>query len=234
MEWEFKPHNNKKCVYVVRVDNYWPELCDMSLPNLQIYANKIGADFHVITERKYPEFPPTYEKMQVYDLGMDNEWNILIDADFLIHPLCPDFTKQLRDDTVGIDYAYDASLLFDMNNKYFRRDGRYQGMVTNDNRQQGIATGLVVTNNLTHDLWTPLECSWEEVLKRTKRAFIVDEYCVSMNLARYGLKYRGIFQDHLHLRDQWLIHLGAEEKSQSEKDDILKRAETLLESWGHL
>lgn len=235
--WEFRPHNNKTCIYVVRVDNYWPELCSLTIPNLKMYADKIGAEFHEITTRKYPDFPPTYEKLQVYELGMDNEWNILIDADFLLHPLCPDFTKLLRPDVVGIDSGYDASLLLNMNSKYFRRDTRrpmLSGNTLTKNSRQGIATGLVVSNNLTHDLWTPLEYGWEEARKHTKREFIVDEYCISRNIARFGLKYGGVFQGHMELRESWLVHLGIEEKNQQERQTAINHAKTLLKKWGQI
>ena len=221
--WEHTPHNGRTCIYVVRVNDYWPELCNLTIPNLRRYARKIGADFVEITERKYPDFPPTYEKVQVHDLGWQNEWNILIDADFLLHPLTPDFRLALPPRVVGFDYGYAASSFLDTRSKYFLRYGQ----------DRGIATGLVVTNNVTHDLWTPLEFGWEEARKRTKREFIIDEYCLSRNLARLGLPYVGLFQEMPDLR-KCLVHLGTEEKSKEERQAVLDRALSLLREWGQV
>lgn len=223
-DWSRKPHNEKTVIYVVRVDDYQPDLCELTLRNLKLYAEKIGADFVEINERKFPDFPATYEKLQVHDLGRDNEWNILIDADFLLHPMTPDFRTYLSPNMVGIDYGYDASSYLDTSDKYFLRDGR----------NRGIATGLVVTNNVVHDLWTPLEFGWEEARTRLKREFIVDEYCLSRNLAKFGLKYVGLFQEEPESREEWFIHLGSEEKSESERKDIILKAGFLMKEWGQI
>lgn len=221
LDYEYTPNNGKIAVYVVRVDNYFPELCEVTLPNIKMYAEKIGGELIEITERKYPDFPPTYEKVQVYELGYKNEWNILIDADFLIHPLTPNFTKILNPNVVGINYGYDANAYLDTRSIYFQRDGR----------NRGIATGLVMTNNLTHDLWEPLPYDWKTARKYTKREFIIDEYCLSRNLARYGLKYQGILQEFPDIRDNCLIHLGVEEKTDEQKRDVINRAKSLIDSW---
>jgi hypothetical protein len=221
-DWSRKPDNGKKSVYVVRVDGYWPELCELTFKSLRWYAQKIGAEFVEITKRRYPDFPPTYEKVQVYDLGKDNAWNILIDADFLIHPLTPDVTKVLNPDEVGVDYGYAANTYLDTRDKYFLRYG--------ENR--GIATGLVVTSNMMHDLWTPLEFGWEEARKRVNREFIIDEYCLSRNLAKFGLKYTGLFQSEPENRKKWFIHLGCEEKTVEEKQKVVELTKSTLFDWG--
>jgi indolepyruvate ferredoxin oxidoreductase beta subunit len=70
-----------KAVWVLYINNYFPELCKYTLPTIKLYAQKIGADFNLITTRKYLEFPITYEKIQIYELGNNYDWNILIDAD---------------------------------------------------------------------------------------------------------------------------------------------------------
>jgi len=223
-DWSRRTHNNKTMMYVVRVNNYWPELCELTLPNLKRYANKIGAEFVEITKRKFPDFPPTYEKLQVYEMGMNNMWNILIDADFLLHPLTPDFRAYLNPKVVGIDYGYRASVYLDTNDKYFQRYGA----------NQGLATGLVVTHNIVHDLWTPLEFEWEEARTRLQREFIIDEYCLSRNLARFGLKFIGLFQEKPESRAKWLIHLGSEEKTSDEKQKVIDKAKSLLKEWGQI
>jgi hypothetical protein len=174
----------KKEVFVVVVDNYMPELCAKTLPTIEAYANKIGAKFTVITKRKFPEWYPTYEKLQVYELGKNNDWNILIDADTFISPELPDVTEIVPATHVGIQYAYAARLVMTPD-EYFIRDGR----------ELGISSNFVVTSKLTHDLWTPLDMTPAEARARITRDSAPDEFCLSRNMARFGLKYAGVTQD---------------------------------------
>jgi hypothetical protein len=97
----------------------------LTFPLLNRYAEKIGAEFRVISERKFPDWPITFEKFQIFNLGREaeNDWNIYIDADALIHPETPDFTLYIPKDTIahtGQDFAplrwkYD---------RFYMRDGR--------------------------------------------------------------------------------------------------------------
>ena len=88
----------KKTIFTVNVDNFAPEVTEITFPYIKAYAHKIGAEFFEITARKNPDKPPAYEKFQIYDLGrlMRNDWNIFFDADTLIHPDYPDITWGLR------------------------------------------------------------------------------------------------------------------------------------------
>jgi hypothetical protein len=193
----------KKVIYVVLInDTYLPELRKITIPNIQQYAKKIGADFQLITERKYPDWPITYEKLQIYELGKDNDWNICIDADTLIHTSFYDVTQQYKKDTVSFNFAYNANddLKPDM---YFVRDGR----------NVGVATNFVVTSNWTHDLWTPLDMRVDEAKTCVTRHHIVDEYCISRNLARYGLKYLGIAPT--SETQKMVFHIGAENEEEA-------------------
>jgi len=208
----------KKALFVVRVNDYFPELCEITMPNIRFYANSIGAEFIEIKNRRYLDFPATYEKVQIYDLGKEYDWCILSDLDNMIHPNAIDFTTWLNPAYVGCFSGYGASDFFERD-KYYLRDGR----------NIGIASGFVVTSTLTHDLWTPLEFGWEEARKRTKREFIIDEYCLGRNLAKYGLKFTG-----LNINDsirKMVVHLGTEEKNESERKLCVKKAKALKEEW---
>ena len=59
----------KKTLYTLMVNGYSPRITKLTLPMIRFYAHKIGADFHIITERKFLEWPITYEKMQVHELS---------------------------------------------------------------------------------------------------------------------------------------------------------------------
>ena len=174
----------KKAIWVVNIDNYLPELCKITLPTIKNYAKKIGADFNLITERKFSDFPPTYEKLQVHELGKSYDWNILIDADMLIHRDMYDPTEHVFLFSVGFWMEYQADLLFEAD-QYFIRDGRKLGMASN----------FMVVSKFCHDVWTPLELDAKTALTKTKRAFIIDEYCISRNIAKFGLRYMSILNN---------------------------------------
>ena len=74
----------KKTLFTLNINNYEPDITALTFPLMKRYAEKIEADFHVITERKITttEFAGL-EKFQIYELGreMKNDWNIFVDPD---------------------------------------------------------------------------------------------------------------------------------------------------------
>lgn len=182
----------KKTIFVLNVDNYSKEITDITYPFIKKYAEKIGADFYEITERKFPDMPPVYEKMQIYELAkqMGNDWNIYIDSDAFIHPDTPDVTTMIDKDTV-MQFANDYSPVRFRPSDYTIRDGRWIG----------ACNWFTVASNLCVDLWKPLEISFDEAVKNIfptgteirsgiTAAHLIDDYTLTQNIARYGLKYK--------------------------------------------
>lgn len=181
---------NKKCIHVVAIDGYEPEMLRVTLPTIKAYADKIGADFNLITKPKFDGFPPNYERLQIWEAGQNYEWNFNVDADFLIHPECEDPTTYHDPAIVGSLMGFRADTAFKAN-KYFVRDGR----------NQGISDNFTLTSYLTHDLWMPPDMSFEELKSEchpheTRR---VSELVVSVNLAKFGLKFGGVIADRTKL-----------------------------------
>ena len=112
---------SKTAVWVVAVDNYLPELCAITFPNLQQFAKSIDAEFNVITDRKFKDFPPSYEKLQIHELGKDYEWNILIDADIIIHPDFPDPRIRVGKNNLGAYYEFDLRIAFNRIDPYMKK-----------------------------------------------------------------------------------------------------------------
>src|SRR5271170_1397401 len=110
----------KKTIYTLCVNNYAPEIQALTFPLMRHYADKIGADLVIITERKYPDMPITFEKFQVaeYAAARGDEWSIFLDADTLIDPEMFDVTNHVPQDTVlhngsdfaGVRWSYDKYL----------------------------------------------------------------------------------------------------------------------------
>ena len=78
--------------------NYNKDITNITLPAMETYAKNIGADFVILSDRKFPDLPITYEKFQLYDLEADHI--TFLDADAIINPKAPDFSKHYSDDIV--------------------------------------------------------------------------------------------------------------------------------------
>lgn len=182
----------KKTVFTLNVDNYAPEITELTYPLIKRYADKIGADFHTIKERKFPGFPPVYEKLQIYELAqkMENDWNIYIDSDALVHPDLMDITNHLSKDTV----LHNGSDL--VSNRW-----KYDRFFMRDGRNIGSANWLAIASDWCIELWKPLDDLTlkeaaanispvvNELNTIVKAEHLIDDYTLSRNIAKYGLKF---------------------------------------------
>jgi hypothetical protein len=186
----------KKCLFTLNINSYEPDITALTFPLMKRYAEKIEADFHVITERKITttEFAGL-EKFQIYELGreMKNDWNIFIDSDALIHPDFFDVTALLHKDTTCAYGTHDFSPVRMRPDKYFWRDGRLIG--------KGNWFGIC--SDWCLDYFHPLDdITIEEATnfcyptheERTSAKpmsgyNMVEDWLVSRNIARYGLKH---------------------------------------------
>ena len=185
-----------KAIYLLNIGNYVPEITEITYPFIKHYAKRIGAEIHMITQRKFPEWPLTYEKLQIHELAKESpsDWHIYIDLDAMIHPECPDFTIYLPKGTVSF-HTTDVSHIRFRNDSYSLRDGRY------------LAPGnwFMIASDLCLDLWRPLDTSPEEAIANIfptpnevkhgiTREHLIDDYALSRNIARFGLAFKS-FED---------------------------------------
>jgi hypothetical protein len=184
----------KKTIFLLNIDNYAPEITALTYPFIYGYADKIGADVYLIKDRKFPDFPEVYEKLQIKQLGKEteNDWNIYIDSDALIHPETIDFTNFISKDTV-LHNGSDMAAVRWKYDEYFLRDGR----------NIGSCNWFTIASDWCLDLWTPLEITFEEALRNIrptvhelntiiKPEHLIDDYTLSRNIARFGLKFNTI------------------------------------------
>ena len=182
----------KKMIFLLNIDNYSPEVTKITYPLIKRYAHKINADIYKITERKFPGWPPVYEKLQIYELAQkfNNDWNIYIDSDTLIHPDMFDITEQISKDTV-VHNGQDMASHRWRYDRYFLRDGR----------NIGSCNWWAIASDWCVDLWKPLDdLTMEEAVARispvvselngvTKADHLIDDFTLSRNIARFGLKH---------------------------------------------
>jgi hypothetical protein len=181
----------KKTLYTLAIDDYAPEICALTFPLMRRWADKIGAHFQVIKERKFPDYPVTYEKLQIYQLGQEagNDWCIFLDADAVIHPDTLDITEHLPKDSV-LHNAVDVASNRWTYDRFFRRDGRHIGS----------CNWFTIASDWCIDLWKPID---DLTLAQTldnihviqleaqagiTRDHLIDDYTLSRNIARFGLK----------------------------------------------
>ena len=188
----------RKTIYTLQIDNYAPEICALTLPLMANYARKIGANFHIIKERHFPEWPIVYEKLQIFGLGRlhANDWNLYFDADTLIHPDFFDVTEQMSKDTVAHNGKDMAGMRWHYD-QYFRRDGR----------NLGSCNWFACASDWCLDLWHPLEdLTMQEAVANisptvgehncgiVKAEHLIDDYTLSRNIARFGLKHTTLIE----------------------------------------
>ena len=184
----------RKTVYTLDIDNYAPSITELTRPLLEFWTRRIGAELFVIRDRQWPWHPPVYEKLQIYGLNetRSDDWSLYVDADALVHPETIDFTQFVKKDTVihnGIDQAPVRWRL----DRYFLRDGRLVGS----------CNWFTIASDWCRDLWKPLDdISYEEALDNIYPTVgelasgvitpnhLIDDYVLSRNIARYGLKIK--------------------------------------------
>jgi len=179
----------KKIIFTLDVDTYAPEITEITFPLMRYYARKIGAEFRVIKERKWPKWPVVCEKLQCGQLATDADWAIFFDADTLVHPECLDFTSLFPDDTC----AHNAQ---DMAN--VRQ--RYDESQIKDARHIGTCGWLTIAPRKCFGVWDLPDLSMEEVIERCTPTIaeihaglnaehLSDDYIMSHNIARHGYKH---------------------------------------------
>lgn len=184
----------RKAVWTLNIGDYEPAITAVTYPLMQAWADKIDADWKIIKERRFPEWPITYEKLQLHTLGRGYDWNIYLDSDALVHPNMYDPTNHVSPDTVG-HYGCDMAGHRWTYDEYFRRDGRHIG----------AGNWCTYASNQCLDLWHPLEdLTLEQAVARIHptlkeknsglipASHLLDDYVVSRNIARYGLKFKNL------------------------------------------
>jgi hypothetical protein len=185
----------KKTLWTLNIDNYAPELTELTYPLMLGYARKIGADFRIINQRQFPDMPVVYEKLQIFRLGAANDWNVYIDSDAVISPDMLDITERIRKDTVAHYLCDHASNRWKYDN-FFRRDGR----------DIGSCNWFAAASDWCIDLWHPLDdLSLDQaranilpIIRERKTGItkdhLIDDYILSRNIARFGLKVKTMVQ----------------------------------------
>jgi hypothetical protein len=183
----------KKTIYTLNIDNYAPEITKLTYPFFEFYADRIGAKFEILTKRKFPEFPITCEKFQLYELSQENDWSIFVDSDLFLSPNMYDFTKVVPKDTVVNGTLNSGNFRWkEDDDKDFLRDGRYLA----------VCSWLVICSDWCYNFWKPIDKPiditdkvnlWlaEKIFKLNPN-HLLDEYVMSKNAAKYRINLKEV------------------------------------------
>lgn len=174
------------CIHFISIPDYETPFASISLPMVRAYAQRIGATLNIISQRKFPDFPVTYEVVQIFEAGAAYDWNMHVGAGVLIGETLPDPSSYISPDHVATNITYSAQMEFvTQGNIYFERN----------ERDLGVSDDIFLAHNLNHEVWEPLGGSYSQYSHIIKdcceRKF--GSYVISHNMAKYGLKLSGIF-----------------------------------------
>jgi hypothetical protein len=205
------------CIHTVVLNDYQPEMCKLTIPNLKAYADRIGADFNIIDKAIFDGYPPIFEEFQVYELGKDYKYNMVLNADIILHKDVPDFTKNFDLNFVGYLGTIDVAYCFKPN-YYFKRS----------RIKRGLSDAMVVSTYVTHDVWTPPKYTYNEIREECLLYEVqIGEFWLSVNLARFGLTLAPIFT-----RKPTMYHVGTAYNKEGKPEDLIRQNLKLWESLG--
>ena len=119
---------DKKIILTLNINNYAPEITDVTYPTILAYADKIGADFQVIDQERY-DYSVTANKFQVPRYGKGYDWIIYLDSDTVVNPNAPDWTAFLDKQDVLFN-ALDPSPIRFRASPYQKRSRSFRGACT--------------------------------------------------------------------------------------------------------
>lgn len=89
----------KRAVVTLAVGDDYKALGELTHPEMEAYADRIGADFHIISKKKYPI--PHFDKLQLREYLGCNDRVIFLDTDVLVRYNCPDLFEIVTEGRIG-------------------------------------------------------------------------------------------------------------------------------------
>lgn len=152
-----------KLLVTTRADHKIKEMTDLTHPQIKAYAEKLGADFLVLSSENDFDHPDPKEKLNgkhayrifdQYDLFDEYDRILQVDSDMLISDDCPNIFEEVPYDSIGTVYEDKGS----------RRPHRHQCIYQIQTRfgdvgwREGyINTGFFVASKIHKDIFTKIE-----------------------------------------------------------------------------
>jgi hypothetical protein len=196
----------KKLLVTLNIGDYDRDITSLTFPRMQEYAKNIGADFHIITERKFPDFPLMLEEFQMYEFSQTYDWIIFLDGDCLINPRAVDLTTLVKEDRVIIAKYNPPTHHFHPENIEGQYNFKYYApfffLVFHKNSRNCVKPYEnpfdyyeYINLNSTHpEMKTYMEIRTHLTEKEIKDT-LIDEFLLTLNLHRYNIKTASLVED---------------------------------------
>jgi hypothetical protein len=196
----------KKLLVTLNIGDYDKEITELTFPHMKEYAKNIGADFHIITEQKFPDLNINLEKFQLYDICPNYDWIIFLDADCLINPKGIDLTKLVENDRIIISSYNNPKHHFhpeNIENKYnLKYYAPFFFLVFHKNSRNCTKS---YEDPLLYYKYINFESNNEEFIQYFKDknlpniekldGIFLDEFLLTLNLHKYDIKTASLRED---------------------------------------
>jgi hypothetical protein len=196
----------KKLLVTLNIGDYDRDITSLTFPYMKQYAKNIGADFHIIIERKFPDLDINLEKFQLYDICLDYDWIIFLDADCLINPKGTNLTKLVENDRIIISsynnpkhHFYPKNIEGQYNLNYY---APFFFLVFHKNSKKCVKP---YENPLGYCKYINIKSKNEEFLEYLSSknmdknlissSWFLDEFLFTLNLNRYNIKTASLQED---------------------------------------
>lgn len=185
-------------IYVINIDNYHPEITAITLPAIQAYATRIGADVVQLTTRQFSAYEHPYEICQIYNLGANNDFSIYMDADVALAPQMLDLTTGSAD-SIGHIGAFGADSWFGLDTPFLEDTIEVPTLDENGNpildengdpvtvtqiRNFACNSAILVVPKSCFEVFAPSELSYEDAMVFVRRPEFVAQWNIARNVAK--------------------------------------------------
>ena len=196
----------KKLLVTLNIGDYDKEITELTFPYMRKYAKNIGADFHIITKRKFPDFPLMIEEFQMYEFSQTYDWIIFLDADCLINPKGIDLTTLVDENRVIIakynsptHHFYSKNIEGQYNLKYY---APFFFLVFHKSSRNCVKTYenpyeyyKYINLNSTHPEMENYMRIRTHLTEKKIKDTLIDEFLLTLNLHRYNIKTASLQED---------------------------------------
>lgn len=100
----YKMPRNNRAVVTLAIGDAHQDLAKVTHPTMRLYAERIGADFVVITipEKGKKHLSPHYEKFQLYSVLDQYDRVVYFDSDIIVRGDCPDLFEMVPRKKIGM------------------------------------------------------------------------------------------------------------------------------------
>lgn len=222
-------------LFTIRIGTENQDLYELTIPKIQEYAQKIGAEFIEITG-SVDGFEPNYSITKIYELGKDSDYNIYIDADYLIKSNMFNVIDEIDENTIGHFGGYDCDPWFVMD-EVFKSDTKEVVINEEDEngniisshtetrpRYIGFNTGFLVVPKNCHEVFKPLDMQMDEIVEKARRPHYFIEYCLARNVAqnKYQVKELLTPERKKGAQGNWDCMIHLQDKTKRKKVDLVR------------